>query len=158
MTAGQLTDKGAIWFEKITTGLKQYADVRLVMDDKKALAHFKSLKKEYGAENAFADFYYFRLDPDAREMVDELLDEEERSYLELIAPASDEAEEEIIFPLSDKLLKIIVKLNAEEMLFSTIYFVQPDPDGRARTSWWGNYENEYICFRDRQDVHTGSAV
>ncbi|MCD8110546.1 MAG: hypothetical protein LUE14_10695 [Clostridiales bacterium] len=152
MTTAELQDKGAIWFARITDGLKQYADVKLVMDEKKAFAHFKSLKKEYGAENAYADFYYFRLDPDAREMVEELLDEEERSYLGLIAPAPDETEKEIIFPLSDRLLKILVKLNAAEMLFSTIYFVQPDPAGRARTSWWGNYEKEYICFRDRQDT------
>ncbi len=152
MTTAELKEKGAICFARITEGLKRYADVKLVMDEKKAIAHFKNLKKEYGAENAYADFYYFRLDPDAREMVDELLNEEELAYLALIAPSSDETEEEIIFPLSDRLLKIVVKLNAAEMLFSTIYFVQPDPAGRARTSWWGNYEKEYICFRDRQDT------
>lgn len=149
MTTAQLQEKGAIWFDRITEGLKQYADVKLVMDEKKAFSHFKSLKKEYGAENAYADFYYFRLDFDAGEMVDELLDEEEIDYLRLIAPAPDEVQEEIIFPLSDRLLRIIVKLNAAEMLFSTIYFVQPDAAGRPRTSWWGNYEKEYICFRDR---------
>ena len=149
MTTAQLTEKGAIWFDQITEGLKQYADVKLVMDEKKALSHFKSLKKEYGAENAYADFYYFRLDFDSREMVDELLDEEEIDYLRLIAPTPDEVREEIIFQLSDKLLRIIVKLNVAEMLFSTIYFVQPDAAGRPRTSWWGNYDKEYICFRDR---------
>ncbi|MCD7981942.1 MAG: hypothetical protein LUF32_06465 [Clostridiales bacterium] len=149
MTTAQLTEKGAIWFDRITEGIKQYADVKLVMDEKKALSHFKCLKKEYGAENAFADFYYFRLDFDSREMVEELLDEEEIDYLRLIAPAQEEVQEDIIFPLSDKLLRIIVKLNDAEMLFSTIYFVQSDTAGRPRTSWWGNYEKEYICFRDR---------
>lgn len=146
MTTWELKQRGAIFFEKITEGLHNYAEVKLVMDEKKALSHFKNLKKEYGAENSFADFYYYRLDEDAREMVDELLTSEEQSYLSLLKP---DDEDEIIFPLDDKLLKIIVKLNAEEMLFSTIYFVEGKAGARARTTWWGNYENEYICFRDK---------
>ncbi len=148
MTVQQLTEKGAIYFDKITTGLKEYADVKLTMDEKRAYSHFKSLKKEYGAENAFADFYYFRLDYDAREMVNELLSPDEVEYLNLIAPMPEDVEEEIIFPLDDKLLRIIVRLNAAEMLFSTIYFVASERCDRVRTSWWGNYEKEYICFKD----------
>lgn len=146
MTTEELRQRGAIFFEKITEGFHDYADVKLVLDEKKALAHFKNLKKEYGAENSFTDFYYYRLDEDAREMVNELLTPEEQSYLSLLKP---DDEEEIIFPLDDKLLKIIVKLNAEEMLFSTIYFVAGKAGGRARTTWWGNYEHGYICFRDK---------
>lgn len=146
MTIRELQQRGAIFFEKITEGFRDYADIKFVLDEKKALAHFKNLKKEYGAENSFADFYYFRLDEDSREMVDELLTQEEQSYLKLLKP---DDEEEIIFPLEDKLLKIIVKLNAEEMLFSTIYFIEKKPVGKARTTWWGNYEKEYICFRDK---------
>ncbi len=153
MTAEELVERGAIYFDKITEGFRDYADVKLVINEKRAFNHFKSLRKEYGAGNAFADFYYFRLDEDAREMVNELLSDEQVGWLELIEPTPDDIEEEIIFPLTDKLLMIIVRLNAEEMLFSTIYFVQPDSEGRPRTTWWGNYEMEYICFRDR----TGSS-
>lgn len=150
MTAEELKGQGAIYFEKITEGFRSYADVKLVMDEKRAYDHFKSLKKEYGADHAFADFYYFRLDEESREMVDELLTADEMDYLQIIRPFPEETEEEIIFPLDDRLLQIIVRLNAREMLFSTIYFVQPDPEGRRRTSWWGNYGHEYICFRDRK--------
>ena len=150
MTAEELKEQGAIYFEKITEGFRSYADVKLVMDEKRAYDHFKSLKKEYGADHAFADFYYFRLVEESREMVDELLTADEMDYLQIIRPFPEETEEEIIFPLDDRLLQIIVRLNAREMLFSTIYFVQPDPEGRRRTSWWGNYGHEYICFRDRK--------
>ncbi len=146
MTREELKDRGAIFFEKITEGLNEYQDLKLVMDQKRAQAHFAGLKKEYGADNAFADFYYFCLDEDAREMVNEELTPEEISYLQLIRPL-DDPEEEIIFPLDDKLLKIIVKLNAGEVLFSTIYFL--DGGSRKRTTWWGNYDKEYICFRDK---------
>ncbi len=154
MTTEQLKEQGAIFFEKIATGFRDYEEVRLKLDEKRAFSHFKELRKEYGAENVYADFYYFRLDEDAREMVNELLSREEIEWLALIAPFPDEVEEEIIFPLTDKLLRIIVRLNAQEMLFSTIYFVQPDPDGRPRTTWWGNYEQEYICFRDKTGAET----
>ncbi len=149
MTKEELREQGAILFDKITTGLREYDEVKLVLDEKKAFAHFKELRKEYGAPNAYADFYYFTLDEDAREMVNELLSREEVEWLSVIAPLPDEAEEELIFPLTDKLLRIVVRLNAEEMLFSNIYFVQPDPAGRPRTTWWGNYEKEYLCFKDR---------
>lgn len=150
MTTEELKERGAIYLDKITEGFQSYADVKLIMDEKRAYEHFRSLKKEYGADNSFADFYYFRLDEESREMVDEILTADEVGYLQILKPFEDETEEEIIFPLDDRLLQIIVKLNAQEMLFSTIYFVQPDPEGRKRTSWWGNYNHEYICFRDRK--------
>jgi len=149
MTKQELREKDAIIFDRITDGLQNYADVKLTMDEKKALSHFKSLRKEYGAEHSFADFYYFRLDYDVREMVSELLSQEEISYLELIRPLPGEEEEEIIFSLDEKLLKIIVRLNAAEMLFSTIYFTASERSERMRTTWWGNYGKEYICFKDR---------
>lgn len=149
MTTKELRDHGAIFFEKITEGFRDCAYIKLVLDEKKALNHFKSLKKEYGADNSFADFYYYRLDEDARGMVDELLTAQEQSYLKLLKPDSEQVEDEIIFPLDDELLKIIVKLNAQEMLFSTIYFVSGKSTERSATTWWGNYGHEYICFRDK---------
>ena len=106
------------------------------------------MKKEYGNNKAFADFYYYRLDLDSREMVDEVLTDAEKTYLNLMMP--EDLDEDIVFPLDDKLLKIIVKLNAEEILFSTIYFLPSEKaGGRGRTTWWGNYEKEYICFCDK---------
>ena len=151
MTTEELQEQGAIYFDKITDGFRDYKDVKLVMDEKRALAHFKNLKKEYGNNNAFADFYYYRLDMDSREMVDEVLTDAEKTYLNLMMP--EDLDQDIIFPLDDKLLKIIVKLNAEEMLFSTIYFLPSGKaDGRGRTTWWGNYEKEYICFCDKCEL------
>ena len=45
MTTAELQEQGAIYFDKITDGFKDYKDVKLVMDEKRALAHFKNLKK-----------------------------------------------------------------------------------------------------------------
>ena len=148
MTTAELQEQGAIYFDKITEGFRNFKDIKLVMDEKRALTHFKNLKKEYGNNKAFADFYYYRLDPDSREMVDEVLTDAEKTYLNLMMP--EDLDEDIVFPLDDKLLKIIVKLNAEEILFSTIYFLPSGKaGGRGRTTWWGNYEKEYICFCDK---------
>ena len=112
--------------------------------------HWRILKpeKEYGNNKAFADFYYYRLDLDSREMVDEVLTDAEKTYLNLMMP--EDLDEDIVFHLMINFLNIIVKLNAEEILFSTIYFLprkkQAEEDG---TTWWGNYEKEYICFCDK---------
>ena len=146
MTAEELKAKGAIYFPKIDEGFSNFKHVTMKMDAGKALKHFRSLRKEYGADNAYTDFYYFNLDADAQEMVQELLSPEDCAYLQLLKPI-DNVKEEIIFPLDEKLLKIVTKLNAEEMLFSTIIFCN-GKNGRARTTWWGNYEQEYVCFRD----------
>ena len=97
MTTEELQEQGAIYFDKITDGFRDYKDVKLVMDEKRALAHFKNLKKEYGNNNAFADFYYYRLDMDSREMVDEVLTDAEKTYLNLMMP--EDLDQDIIFPL-----------------------------------------------------------
>mgnify|MGYP001735507141 CR=1 FL=1 len=47
MTTAELQEQGAIYFDKITEGFRNYKDIKLVMDEKRALAHFKNLKKEY---------------------------------------------------------------------------------------------------------------
>jgi hypothetical protein len=149
MTTEQLSEQGAIWFAKINEGLNRYKDITMKLDEKKAYTHFKNLMQEYGQDHAFVDFYYYRLDEDSKEMVDEALTSQEQSYLAVLQPLED-VEDEIIFPLDEQLLKIIVKLNAQEILFSTIYFTESE-GGRKRTTWWGNYDNEYICFTDRKE-------
>lgn len=147
MTTLELVEKGGIFFEKINEGFQHYKNVTLPMDEKKAVTHFKNLMKEYGEGRAFVDFYYYRLDEDAKEMVDELLTSAQKEYLQILAPA--DAAEEIIFPLEENLLRIVAKLNAEEMLFSTIYFLDAANGERKRSTWWGNYEKEYVCFMDK---------
>ena len=53
MTTEELQEQGAIYFDKITDGFRDYKDVKLVMDEKRALAHFKNLNKEYGKAITF---------------------------------------------------------------------------------------------------------
>lgn len=145
MTVEDFKKKDVIYFEKIQTGLSDYNHVSLKLTEKAAAKHFRELMEKYGTENAYTDFYYFRLDEDAREEVESELTVMDIDYLREIQP--EDVEDEIIFPLTEPLLQIIVKLNASEMLFSTLYFQGSKEKGLTPSSWWGNYEQEYICFR-----------
>ena len=86
MTAEELKEQGAIYFEKITEGFRSYADVKLVMDEKRAYDHFKSLKKEYGADHAFADFIISAWTRNPGKWWHELLTADEMDYLQIIRP------------------------------------------------------------------------
>ncbi|MBR5229082.1 MAG: hypothetical protein IKV96_04525, partial [Firmicutes bacterium] len=55
----------------------------------------------------------------------------------------DDPENDFIFPLTIELLDIIVKLNASEIMFCTLYFT------KDRSTWWGNYGKQYVAFIDR---------
>lgn len=145
MTKAELEAKGAIFFEQITEGFQDFKDETLLFTKDEALAYFREKVILYGTENSFADFYYFSLDRQAQEMVETKLSASEIQYLEQIRPEGD-AREQLIFPLTDELLQMVVKLNADEMLFSTLYFLGANGQGRAM--FWGNFGGEYICFTD----------
>lgn len=145
MTKAELEAKGAIFFEQITEGFQEFKDETLTFSKEEALKYFREKIERYGNEKSFADFYYFSLNRQAQGMVKTKLSEEEMTYLEQIRPEGD-AKEQLIFPLTDELLKIIVKLNADEMLFSTLYFLEAN--GLGRMMFWGNFGGEYICFSD----------
>lgn len=200
MTIKELTEKGAIYFSQLKTGLSQYQTETAVMGQEQAYHFFlEKLQKEY-SHNAYADFYYFSLPKEAQQKVDAILEKEELLYLgqlsktigqkkpmeELEFPIGEPKEpvgeensvgleaplerktsvgeqkglvdqkeaqkeletgaEEIIFPLDEKLLQIITKLNQAEMLFSTIYFTG---EKGKRSTWWGNYGEEYLAFWEK---------
>ena len=141
MTVAELIKKGAIYFDNIAEGFQLYQEFTLEMDEVQAAVRFRRLMEKNGPENSFVDFYYFRIDPDARNRIKSTLREDEVLYLESLRPT--DPEEDIIFPLTTELIDIVVKLNASEMLFSTLYFT------KDRSTWWGNYEKKYAVFIDR---------
>lgn len=143
MKTKELKEKGAIFFDWIEEGFSEYKDEIIVLEEREAEEHFKKLIQEYGEENAYADFYYYKLSEEAREKINGILKEDELEYLRGL---SVESSDDIVFLLDERLLQIIVKLNAKEMLFSTIYFLENGE--KKRSTWWGNYNKEYYCFTD----------
>ncbi len=139
MRAEELAQKGAIYFERIQKGLSEYRSESLHMDEKQAYERLKEEWERNGRENCFADFYYFYLEEESQEIVRANLSKEECAYLAAMPAGSDA--QDVIFPMDEMLLKIITKLNAREVLFSTVYFL------KEPSTWWGNYKEEYIVFR-----------
>lgn len=143
MKVQQLKDKGAIFLENVEEGLRGYSNEIRRMEAFEAYNTLEALCLTHGWENSFADFYYHTFDEEVQENIEASLEEEEVEYLREKCCPSDR--EELIFPLDATLLRIIVKLNAREILFSTIYFVG---ENEKRSTWWGNYNKEYIVFTD----------
>lgn len=144
MTILELKKLGALYVEHILDGMETYPYENVTYSEQEAYDVLLHQMEQYGADHSYTDFYYFALEPVARMRVDALLTEDEKQYVESIRSKS---KEEIIFPLTKELLRIVVRLNNCEMLFSTIYFLPKDEHaGLSATTWWGNYQSEYVVF------------
>lgn len=136
--------EGMIYFENIKYGLDHYNNETVVVNETEAFEFFAKKLEEAEEGSVFADFYYGVLEDSARQIIDAELTEEEKIY---VAHLISEDSKEIIYPLDNMLLQIIVKLNARATLFSTIYFTG---EAAKRSTWWGNYNEEYIVFREKE--------
>ena len=76
-----------------------------------------------------------------KDIIDKELTKEEKEYIQKTIK-----KDEIIYLADEMLLRIITKLNAREILFSTIYFTG---EVKERSTWWGNYNQEYFVFREK---------
>ena len=140
MTAEELKRAGAIYFENIEEGLRSYRNQIHRMSGPTAFNMFRKMCEERGWEDVYVDFYYYTLEKTAQELLNGLLNENERQYLEKFRSGG-----EVFFPLDETLLSIAVKFNEKEALFSTFYFAG---ERKIRSTWWGNFNQEYIDFRD----------
>ena len=139
MTAEELKKKGGLYFERIQEGWAKYDWEKRYMSQSMAVTYFRELMEKNGPENSFVDCYYHFLEEDSRKKIREALSSREAEYLDRLS----ETAEDLIFPLDEELLEIGTKLNEKEMLFFTFYFT------RFPCTVWGNYKQEYICFRER---------
>lgn len=137
-----LCEKNVIYFDNIGYGLRNYDNEVMTMEEAEAYAFFSEKIQQYGKENVFVDFYFFTLEDEAKEKVMQVLTEEELAYLEKMRPLRTETQ--LVFRLEDTLLRMITKLNAQEILFSTVYF--QGVDELPPETYWGNYKKEYIKF------------
>lgn len=139
MTVEQLKRAGAIYLEHIRDGLETYDNETVKMTRAEAEICFLEKLHKYGPGKSYLDFYYFVLDEEARGRIDGQLSAEEKRFL----ISMDREDGSFIFPALEELIRIAVKLNESEMLFSSFYFVEGE--GKA-SIWWGNYGQEYLVF------------
>lgn len=144
MTAEELKQQGGLYFEKIQEGLNTCHWEQMYLSPRMARSFLGELREKNGPEHSFADCYYPYLEEESKEKVRQALTEEEAAYLDALPAAA----ENLIFPLDDMLLAIGTKLNDRELLFFTFYFTG-DP-----VTVWGNYKQEYICFRPKKFTET----
>ena len=131
MTIEELKDSGAIYFEKITEGMQQYDNQIVRMNEYQAVDKFTELWEACGCKNVYVDFYYFTLPQEARELIDQM----------------EHKEGQVLFQANEILFSICSRLNAAEMLFCTIYVT-----GEYPSTWWGNYNGEYIVFTKKEHI------
>lgn len=143
MTTEQLVSLGGLYFQSVEEGLEKYTYDKAKMNSAQAKAFFTKLWRKNGTEKAFADLYYFQLSGEEKQEVDDILTPEEREYLEKIRPNGN-LKKEIIFPLDQTLLEIIVKCNEAEVMFSSFYFTNDEENGTS--TWWSNFGHEYYGF------------
>ncbi len=145
MTVKDLQKHNAIYISNIQDGFDQYHHQTLTLSEEEAFDFFQKKCRADNYEYIYADFYYYTLDTNSQVKIRELLNADEITYLEkdlqtLINNNCESLSDAIIFPLNDMLLRIICKLNAKEMLFSTIYFT------KNPCTYWGNFNCQYVCF------------
>lgn len=98
-----------------------------------------------GLENSYADFYYGRLDQEAKNKVKAALDEKEIMVIESLQLSA----EDIFIRFNSELLEILLKLTVNEVLFSSFYFA------KYPCVVWGNYGKRYpVFFKDDSVMQT----
>lgn len=140
-TVKGLIEAGAIYLEHIQDGFDNYDYQVVTMSQEEAYDTIKSLWVLNGPHKSYADFYYYKLEEEARNKVNAALDEKEIEYLK--DGSNSHIPENMIYPLDDILLGILIKLNYSETLFSTFYFT------KEPCTWWGNYNHEYVVFHNK---------
>ena len=131
-----LEDEGAIYFERIDEGFRNYNNKILEGNKEELKNSVYSLWQENGEDGAYVDWYYGTLRPEEKERVRSVLTDESRNIL-----SRYEAWTELMFlPLNKELFDLTMELNQTEALFCTYYFC------KLHYTVWGNYDDKYPCF------------
>lgn len=137
MTEKDISGAGGIYFEKITEGFEQYQYKIIKLNQKQAFFFLQGLGEKNGKEAAFMDFYYSRLDDESAKKIHAVLSPEEFACLEKCKKETNS----LFVPLDSELMRIHLKLNEKELLFSSFYFTA------YPCTVWGSYNQEYIIFK-----------
>lgn len=149
ITLQELIDKGIVYIKNIQNGFNNYPNVILEGTEEYVNNVIRELVKVNGTQNAFADFYYGRLDEAARSKVRASLTKEEIKVID----ALELTERDIFVKLSNELLEILLKLTASEVLFSSFYFT------KYPCVVWGNYGRRYpVFFNDDYTMETVTSI
>ncbi|ERK31139.1 hypothetical protein [Clostridium intestinale] len=129
----------SIYLDNILDGFNNYPNITIEGTEEDVNNAIKSLVDANGFENSYGDFYYGRIDEEAKNKVKASLKEEEIALIQSL----ELVREDIFLRLTPELLEILLKLTAKEVLFSTFYFT------KYPCLIWGNYGRKYpVFFKD----------
>lgn len=130
-----LADKPAILINNVEEGFENY-EYLVLQGEKEAYEQFLAqVMVLNGIADAYADFYYARLDEVQKECFHKALSEENRTFL-LEGTWTDG----IYYSLNSRLLQFLLEITVKELLFSTFYFT------RYACTVWGNYGLRFPVF------------
>lgn len=137
----ELKKKNIIYINNIMDGFHKYPNSTIEGTEEEVNNLVRNIVKLNGLENSYADFYYGRLDNEAKDKVKERLNKKEIEFIESLNLDKDN----IYLRLNIELLQILLKLTSNEILFSSFYFT------KYPCTVWGNYGNKYpIFFKDER--------
>lgn len=141
----ELKKKNVVYLENIQDGFNKYPNSILEGTEEYVNNAIRQLVTENGLENSYADFYYGRLDDYSKDTIRAALNEKEIMLVESFQLSA----EDIFVRLNSELLEILLKLTANEVLFSSFYFT------KYPCLVWGNYDKKYpVFFKDDSVMET----
>ena len=129
----------SIYLDNILDGFNNYPNITIEGTEEDVNNAIKSLVHANGFENSYGDFYYGRIDEEAKIRVKASLSEDEIVLIDSLKLTKDD----LFIRLTPRLLEILLKLTAKEILFSSFYFT------KYPCLVWGNYGRKYpVFFKD----------
>lgn len=135
----ELEKENIIYIKNIQDGFNKYPNTMFEGTEEQVNSAIRKLVNLNGFENSYADFYYGRLDKEAKNKVKAELYEKEIMVIESLELSA----EDIFLRLNSEILEILLKLTVKEVLFSSFYFA------KYPCVVWGNYGKRYpVFFKD----------
>lgn len=143
-------DKVNIRFNSITEGINRFDNKTLESNDsnnfEEGIINFlQEALKLNGVENSYIDFYYNVLEEGAKIRFKELLNSEDKEFIEKFECKNSEGG--IYYNLTLESIPFIARITTNEVLFSTIYFT------KEPFTIWGNYNKKFPVFYKDKDVY-----
>lgn len=132
---------GALLLENVEEGFSNYKAMK-ISGSSESLKHFLERCLQENMGNAFADFYYSRLQPEEQRTFCNGLSEDEKKVLKTLNTDAGD----IYFPLTEENLDFFNGITARNWLFSTFYFTE------RQVTVWGNYDGVYPVFGTDESV------
>ena len=143
-------EKVNIKFNNITEGINRFNNKVLESNnsydfEQCMIGFLEEAVKLNGVENSYVDFYFNVLEEDAKIRFKELLNCEDKEFINKFEDENSEAG--IYFNLTLESIPFIVRITTKEVLFSTIYFT------KEPFTIWGNYNKKFPVFYKEKSVY-----